>query len=204
MTASRAVRIGLTGPIGCGKSTVAGWLANDGAYVIDADVIARQVTEPGAAALEALAKRFGSKVVAAGVLDRAALARTVFDDPAALRDLEAIVHPEVRARILTAIDTAEGAGAPVVAIEAIRLVEGGLAALCDEIWLIACNPVVQRERLAGRGVEEADAERRIAAQADLVAHARPVATRVIDTDGSLSRVRRAVNAGLRAALQQRY
>ena len=106
------VRIGITGPIGCGKSTVAGWLGERlGVVAIDADVVALEVLEPGEPALGAVLTRFGEGVRAAdGSLDRASLGRIVFADPAALRDLEAIVHPAVRPRILAAIDEAESDG----------------------------------------------------------------------------------------------
>ena len=93
------------------------------------------------------------------------LGRIVFADPAALRDLEAIVHPAVRPRVLAAIAAAEEAGARAVVIEAIKLVEGGLAAACDEVWLVRCEQAVQRERLLGRGTSDDDAAQRIAAQA---------------------------------------
>ena len=109
-----------------------------------------------------------SFVGADGTLDRAALGRIVFADPAALRDLEAIIHPAVRPRILAAIAAAEAEGAEVVVIEAIRLVEGGLAELCDEVWLVTCDPAVQRARLIGRGATPEDADARIDAQTTLV------------------------------------
>ena len=128
--------------------------------------------------------RFGDVVRAPdGSLDRAALGRIVFADPDALRDLEAIVHPAVRPRILAAIGAADAAGAPAVVIEAIKLVEGGLAALCDEVWLVTCSPDEQRARLAGRGVAPDDAARRIAAQGNIGARLRRAATRVIDAGG---------------------
>jgi len=200
----RALRIGLTGPIGCGKSTVAGWLAERGAAVVDADAIAREVAAPGEPAHEAILERFGDPVRGPdGAVDRAALARLVFADAAALADLEAIVHPAVRPRILAAIEAADAAGAPAVAIEAIKLVEGGLAALCDEVWLVVCAPTAQRARLAGRGVGEADAERRIAAQGGLAARLRPHATRVLATDGPSAQARRRALAALAAALEAR-
>jgi dephospho-CoA kinase len=196
----RSLRIGLTGPIGCGKSTVAGWLAEDGAVVVDADEVAREVTAPGEPALAEIADRFGPELVRAdGSLDRATLARIVFADDERLRELESIVHPAVRPRILAAVEAADEAGAPIVAIEAIRLVESGLAALCDEVWLVACDPDAQRARLAGRGDEQADAERRIAAQDRLVDRLRPFATRVIDTSGSPAEARDGVVAAARAA-----
>ena len=185
-----SLRIGITGPIGCGKSTVAGWLAELGATVIDADRVARDVVEPGEPALAAVLREFGPAVATAdGRLDRAALGRIVFADPAALARLEAITHPAVRLRILDAIERADAAGAPAVVIEAIKLVEGGLAALCDEVWLVVCSPSEQGVRLRGRGVEEADAEARIAAQADLESRLRGAATRVIDTTGPVAAAR---------------
>jgi dephospho-CoA kinase len=180
----RAVRIGLTGPIGCGKSTVAGWLATRGAVVVDADRIAREVTAPGQVAHDAVIDRFGDAVRAPdGSLDRAALARIVFADPAALAALEAIVHPAVRPLILAAIQTADASAAPAVVIEAIKLVEGGLAELCDDVWLVTCDPHAQRERLLARGADPEDADRRIDAQIGLAERLRSVASRVLDTTG---------------------
>ena len=141
--------------------------------------------------------------VPTGRLDRAALARRVFPDAAALRDLEAIVHPAVRPRILAAIEAADRAGVPAIVIEAIKLVEGGLAALCDEVWLVTCDPATQRARLAGRGMAAAEAERRIAAQHDLVERLRPHATRVLETDAAPAEVEAATAACLAAALVAR-
>ena len=178
------VRIGLTGPIGCGKSTVAGWLAERGAAVVDADDVAHDARRDPQVERRIVA-RFGSA-------DPADLARIVFADETALRDLEAIVHPAVRPRILAAIESAERHGAPAVVVEAIKLVEGGLADLCDEVWLVTCEADVQRARLVGRGTPEADAERRIAAQAGLADRVRAAATRQIDTSGPVAVTRAAV------------
>lgn len=183
--AAVTVRIGLTGPIGCGKSTVAGWLGErPGVVVIDADLVAREVVEPGEPALEAVYARFGDALRRPdGSLDRAALGRIVFSDQDALRDLEAIVHPAVRQRILAALAEAAADGAEAVVIEAIKLVEGGLAALCDEVWFVTCDPNVQRDRLIGRGSSPQDADQRVAAQAGIDDRVRPAATRVIDSSG---------------------
>jgi len=150
------LRIGITGPIGCGKSTVASWLGERaGVTVIDADHEARLVLAPGTPEVEAVYRRFGPELRRPnGELDRAGLGRIVFRDPAALADLEAIVHPAVRPRILEAIERAERGGARAVVLEAIKLVEGGLAELCDEVWLVTCDPRTQRERLVGRGDPE--------------------------------------------------
>jgi dephospho-CoA kinase len=190
----RTVRIGITGPIGCGKSTVAGWLADHGATVIDADAVARAVSAPGEPAHDAILEVFGEGVRTEGALDRAALARIVFRDPDALRRLETIVHPFVRRRILEELAAADASGAPAVVVEAIKLVEGGLADLCDEVWLVTCEPTVQRERVVERGADPADADRRIAAQADVVERVRPSATRVIDTSGPIADTRARVAA----------
>ena len=186
--------IGLTGPIGCGKSTVAAWLGELGATIIDADVVARGVTPPASAALSAVVDAFGSSVLAPdGTLDRAALGRIVFADPAALRRLEAIIHPAVRPVILAEIEAARAGGAEAVVVEAIKLVEGGMAALCDEVWLVTCAPYVQVARVRARATERGqppdDATARVAAQAGLTERLRPQATRVIDTSGSLDQAR---------------
>ena len=190
----RMARIGITGPIGCGKSTVAGMLAEHGAIVIDADRLVREVYED-AAVRQAVVDRFGPDVrTPDGSIDRRALAGIVFDDPAALRDLEAIVHPAVRPRILAGIEAADASRAPAVVVEAIKLVEGGLAGLCDEVWLITCDPPIQRGRLRDRGLGPDDAERRIASQRHLRDRVEPVATRRIDTSGSLAATRLQVDA----------
>jgi dephospho-CoA kinase len=196
----RTLRIGLTGPIGCGKSTVAGWLGELGATVIDADSVARDVTPPGSAELAAVVATFGPAVLRAdGSLDRAALGRIVFTDTAALERLEAIIHPAVRPRILAQIAHAEASAAPAVVIEAIKLVEGGLAALCDEVWLVTCDPADQLARLAARGANPADSEARIATQSDLVARLAPHATRILDTTGPRQTARARVLAAWSAA-----
>ena len=180
----RTPRIGITGPIGCGKSTVSAMLGELGAAVIDADEVAREVRREPAIARE-ITERFGSA-------DPAVLARTVFADAAAMRDLEAIIHPAVRPRILAAIDAAEDRGAPAVVVEAIKLVEGGLAASCDEVWLVTCDPPIQRGRLRDRGLAREDAERRIASQRHLRDRVEPVANRRIDTSRSLDDTRNQV------------
>ena len=197
----RPVCIGITGPIGCGKSQVCRWLGELGAAVVDADAVAHRVTAPGRPAHDAVLRRFGADVTAPdGTLDRAALGRLVFADPAALRDLEGIVHPAVRPVILEAIDTAARDGVQAVALEAIKLVEGGLAALCDEVWLVTCDEAAQRERLAGRGTGAADADQRIAAQAGLVDRLRPAATRLLDTSGAAAITRATVVDALAEAI----
>ena len=199
-----SVKIGLTGPIGCGKSTVASWLGERAAVtVIDADHEARLALAPGTDEVEAVYRRFGASLRRPnGELDRAALGRVVFRDPAALRELEAIVHPAVRPRILAAIERSERGGARAVVIEAIKLVEGGLAELCDEVWLVTCDAEVQRRRLVDRGDPEEDAASRVAAQGDLVERLRPRATRVVDTTGEVVATRAIVDRLFDEVLRQ--
>jgi dephospho-CoA kinase len=200
----RPLRIGLTGPIGCGKSTLARHLASRGGVLIDADELAKAVTVPGAPPLSAIRERFGDRVFGfGGVLDRAALAAIVFADPIALRDLETIVHPAVRERVTAALAAATEAGAPFAVIEAIKLVEGGLATTCDEVWLVVCDRATQRGRLGGRGIDPADTERRLTAQGDMAERLSAVATRVLRTDGSLRAALAAADAALDAALASR-
>jgi dephospho-CoA kinase len=173
-----------------------------GGEVIDADVLAREATAPGAATLEPIRRRFGGGVFRTdGSLDRSALATIVFADPAALAELEAIVHPAVRVRAIASLERATAEGRPFVVIEAIKLVEGGLAARCDEVWLVECDPAEQRRRLLGRGMAESDLARRLRLQGpDLAERLGPKATRRISTNGSPDEVRRRVEAALGEAL----
>lgn len=200
-----AVRIGITGAIGCGKSTVARWLGErPGVVVVDADHEARLVLAPGTPEVEAVYARFGAELRRAnGELDRAALGRIVFADADALGDLESIVHPAVRLRILAAIDAADRDDARAVVIEAIKLVEGGLAELCDEVWLVTCDPATQLERLIGRGTDAADAAARVAAQGDIATLLRSTATRIIDSSASPDMTRAVVMEALDTVLAPR-
>ena len=138
---ARPVRIGLTGPIGCGKSTVAALAREPGRHRHRCRRGRPRRHRAGRHRPRPRSPRGSgpSSWRADGALDRAALGRIVFADPAALRDLEAIVHPAVRPPILAALDAARTTEAPAVVIEAIKLVEGGFAELCDEVWLVTCS-----------------------------------------------------------------
>ena len=185
--------VGLIGPIGCGKSTVAGWLAQLGAAVVDADAVSRDVMSPGSRVVDSIVARFGPSFrLADGSLDRASLGRLVFSEPARLRELEAIVHPAVEQREREAIRAADAGRPAAIVLEAIKLVEAGHAEWCDEVWLVSCEPATQLERLIGRGMSPEDARQRVAAQTASLPVWRAAASRAIRTDGSPERVRSAV------------
>ena len=199
--ATLAPLIGLIGPIGCGKSTVAGSLADRGVAVIDADQLARDVMSPGTQLTESILARFGEQYRRPdGSLDRAALGRLVFSDPDRLAELESIVHPAIQQLELDAIRSADAGRPTAIALEAIKLVEAGHAPWCDEVWLVLCDPEAQLARLIGRGMAELDARQRIAAQLGSLATWRAAATRTIRTDGSREEVSLAVNAALHELL----
>jgi dephospho-CoA kinase len=157
--------VGLTGGIGSGKSLVAELLAAHGATIIDADVLAREAVAPGTPGLAAVRERFGTGVLRPdGSLDRAALGRIVFGDPLARRDLEAIIHPAVRARA-AALAAAAPEGAVVVQVIPL-LVETGQQGHFDQVVVVDVEPEVQLSRIVRRdGLSEAEARARLRAQA---------------------------------------
>jgi dephospho-CoA kinase len=176
------LRIGLTGGIGSGKSTVSQLLVERGAVLVDADVIAREVVAPGTPGLAAVVDAFGPDVLAPdGSLDRPALAAIVFADPDARARLDGIVHPLVRARAAELI-----AAAPpdaVVVQDVPLLVETGQSASYDLVLVVEAAPETRVARLVQRGLAEADARARIAAQAT-DEQRRAVADVVLDNSGS--------------------
>jgi dephospho-CoA kinase len=175
------LRIGLTGGIGSGKSTVAALLAEHGAVNVDADRIAREVVEAGTPGLAAVVAEFGEQVLAAdGSLDRPTLAAVVFADPAARARLDAVVHPLVRVRAAELV-----AAAPpdaVVVQDVPLLVETGQAASYDLVLVVRADVEERVRRLVGRGLTAEDARARIASQATDEQRA-AVADVVISNDG---------------------
>ncbi|SEQ59350.1 dephospho-CoA kinase [Microlunatus flavus] len=189
-------RVGLTGGIASGKTTVADLLAERGALLIDSDVLAREVVEPGTPGLAALVERFGPGVLTAdGHLDRPALGRLVFgaDEAArsARRDLEAVVHPAVRAR---AAELEASAGLDQVVVHVIPLlVETGRSGSFDLVVVVDVDPAVQRTRLLARGgLDPEQADARIAAQASR-ADRLAVADVVVDNNGTADDLARHVD-----------
>jgi dephospho-CoA kinase len=200
---TRAPLIGLIGPIGCGKSTVAGWLRERGAAVVDADLLTRALMVPGAPVTEAILARFGERFRRVdGSLDRAALGRLVFADEKRLAELESIVHPVVAGVLEAAIREADYQGPPAIVLEAIKLVEAGHADWCDEVWLVACDADAQLARLTGRGLSAADAHQRIAAQQASSRIWQAAATRRLATDGSPAAVEAEVDAALSEVIRR--
>jgi len=177
--------VGLTGGIGAGKSAVARRLASHGAVIIDADALAREVVEPGTEGLAEVVATFGDQVLAAdGSLDRAALGRVVFEDPAARERLEAIVHPRVRDR--TAEIVATSPADAVVVNDVPLLVETGLAGAYDVVIVVEATESVRVARLvADRAMSQVDARARIEAQAS-DEQRRAVADVVIVNNGTLA------------------
>jgi dephospho-CoA kinase len=188
--------IGLTGPIASGKSTVAEMLRQRGAEVIDADRVYRSLLIPGSALWQRVVDRFGSAIVGPdGEINRSTLAEKVFADPEALADLDHITHPVVVAAIRSRI--AES-GAPVVVLEAVKLVQSGLASDVDTLWFVTADPDIRLRRLLSRsGMDKASALARIAAAPETV----PVGVEVdatIDNSGDVAATALAVDDALRA------
>ena len=196
---SRPLRVGLTGGIGSGKSTVAGMLAARGALVVDADALARAVVEPGTPALEEIKQAFGQGVIAAdGGLDRAALAAVVFDDDEARARLEALTLPRVAA---AAAEQMEAAGPGRVAVYDVPLLaEGGMADLFDTVIVVRAPRELRLARLEARGLARADAEARMSQQAS-DGEREALADLVIDNDGAVEQLEEQV-AGVWQALER--
>ncbi len=158
-------RIGLTGGIACGKSTVAAMLHELGAPVIDADALSRGLTAPGGAALPAIRERFGDGVFAGAELDRRALGALVFADEQARQALNALLHPLVLAAIDARCASLAAAGKPIAVLEIPLLFEIGYESRVDAIWLAALPREEQHRRLMARdGLTEAEANARIDSQ----------------------------------------
>ncbi|MGY2128108.1 dephospho-CoA kinase [Blastococcus sp. SYSU DS0617] len=180
------LRIGLTGGIGSGKSTVAGLLAERGAVVVDADRIAREVVAPGTPGLAAIVDAFGTSVLSAdGSLDRPALASVVFTDPEARARLDAIVHPLVRERSVQLIAAASPDA--VLVNDVPLLVETGQAGTYDLVLVVEADLETRLARLVERGTTREDARARIAAQAT-DEERRAVADVVLDNSGNLEQL----------------
>lgn len=179
--------IGLTGGIACGKTTAAATLRALGAPVFDADAVSRAVTAEGGAAAADVAARFGT-------LDRKKIAAVVFHNPAALADLNAIVHPRVNAALDEFLRKSRAAGAPVCVLDVPLLFECGMDALCGETWVVSVPQEEQIARVIARDrATREQALARIAAQMPMDEKRRR-ADAVIDTSGPVEETQKRVAA----------
>jgi len=185
--------IGLTGNIGCGKSTVAGWLRDFGVAVIDLDAVAREIRNNDAEARRRIEARFGT-------IEAGSLARIVFTHVEALRDLEAILHPLVRNETRALLAELEAAGAEAACIEAIKLLESPLHDTCDSTWVVRCDEADAVSRVAAsRGMNEAEARARLANQSSQDSKV-AAADVVIDGSASLEETFRQVEQAYAAVM----
>ncbi len=163
-------------------------LREQGVATIDADEVARAIRDDDPEAGAAIEARFGTR-------EAPALAAIVFQDPAALADLEAIIHPRVRDRVRTALEELAATGTEIAAVEAIKLLESPLRADCDQVWVVVCRPEDALDRLSERGMTEGDARNRMARQAS-EHDFRAAADVVIDGSANLDETRSQVAAAL--------
>ena len=182
--------IGLTGNIATGKSTITKMLEELGAEIIDADLLGHEVQQPGGPAYLKIIDAFGGDIVTSeGAIDRRKLGEIVFNHPERLARLEHVVHPFVIERI---VERLRQATKPVVVIEAIKLIEAGLSALCSEVWAVTSPKEVQLARLrASRGLTRSAALLRINAQPSQKEKAK-LASVVFKNTGSLEDLRKHV------------
>lgn len=191
--------LGLTGNIACGKSSVGHLLAEHfGADYVDADRLVHDLYAAGTPETSAIAARFGDDLLQAdGTIDRRRLGDRVLGDPPALRDLETILGPGVRHAIEQRIAVTR---ALVVVLDAIRLIEAGLAERCDAVWVVTCDPAAQQKRLeASRGLSSEQAALRIRSQrpqSEKIARA----DAVIDNRGTRAELAAAVEAAWQAGV----
>ena len=185
--------VGLTGGIGSGKSTVAGLLADRGAWIVDADAVARAVVQPGTSALAGLVERFGAGILGAdGALDRGALARLAFADDASRKDLEAITHPAINEEFLRQIQAAPAGSIIVCDVPLLAESPQARSRGYPVVIVVEAPRALRLQRLAERGVDRHDAEARMAAQAS-DEERRAIATHLIDNTGSVADLERQVD-----------
>jgi len=184
--AAAVLLVGLTGGIGAGKSTVADLLALHGGVVVDADLVARAVVEPGTPALTQLAERFGSDILGPdGSLDRTALAAVAFADETSRKDLEAITHPAINTEFLARIQAAPADAIVVCDVPLLAESQQARERGYRVVIVVEAPLAVRLDRLEERGIAREDAQRRIAAQAS-DEERRAFATHLIDNSGDVA------------------
>lgn len=180
--------LGLTGGIGCGKSTVSQHLATLGARVLDGDRIAREVVAPGEPGLQRIVAHFGAEMLGPdGALDRPRLGQLVFANEPARLQLNALLHPLIVDRLRAGVAQARADGVRVCVLDVPLLLEmPGLAGACDAVWTVECAPETQVARIVARnGLSPQEARARIAAQWPASLR-KAAATAVLDNDGTLA------------------
>jgi len=197
------LKMGLTGGIASGKSAVAAMLREMGFPVLEADVVAHKLLEPGQAAHDEVLREFGAELAdASGKIDRAKLGTLVFADPAKLAKLNKIIHPRVEEIVFRKFEEWKQSGVRDAAfVEAALLVEAGIVEKLDGLVVAICTPEQQMERLRVRGMSEIEAKRRMAAQMPVDQKLRH-AMETIDCSGTLEETRAQVRA-LAAKLRKR-
>lgn len=192
--------IGLTGGIASGKSTVSKILQDLGAYIIDADKIARRIVEPGQPALSEIQAAFGSDILLAdGTLDRKSLGEIIFNNPTARQRLNTITHARIKLAVDEAVEKAAAAGYNIVVLDVPLLLEVGWQHLADTVWVVYINRETQIARLMERdGLTGTEAMSRIQSQMSLE-DKKAYADTVIDNSGGLAETWRQVAAALSAA-----
>ncbi len=195
--------IGLTGGIATGKSTAGHLLRQHGATVIDADIVARELVEPGTPALTALVEALGADILdSTGRLDRGALRARIATEPKTRATLNRITHPAIQQTMAQRVADAIADGAKVVVVEAALLVETGSYTMYPELWVVTCSPSTQRARLMARdrmSAESADAL--IGTQLPLP-DKESVATTLLRNDGDVTELAVAVEQALRKASRE--
>lgn len=182
------ITIGLTGGIGSGKSTVSSRLAELGAFIVDADLVAREIVEPGQPALAELAEAFDGVLTPDGTLNRAELARQAFATPEATEKLNAITHPRIRARTEELFKQGRESGAQVLVYDMPLLIENGEVDKVDHVLVVDAPDELRIDRLVQhRGLDENDARRRIAAQIDRETRLNAADT-VLDNSGTVEQL----------------
>jgi dephospho-CoA kinase len=196
----KPLRIGLTGGIASGKSTVADMFADLGVPVIDTDIIAREVVQPGQPALEEIREAFGDGVIAAdGALDRPAMRAIVFSDEDARRRLEAILHPRIGEATR---EQADAAGGEYQVIVVPLLVESALRAFVDRVLVVDCDEETQVARLLARDAESETQARRILAAQSSRDERLAIADDIVANDGDFDETREQVLTLHRYYLQE--
>jgi len=186
------LRVGLTGGIACGKSTVAALMREFGCHVLEADKLAHQLMEPGQPAYLEILRDFGEQILSADQrINRAALGEVVFRDSKRLKRLNEIVHPRVIQEQDRQLAAWERDGVPVAVVEAALLIEAGYHKHVDRLVVVWCRPEQQRERLQARGLTSEQIAQRIAAQMPLE-EKRRLADDEIDCSGTLEATRQQV------------